>query len=206
MAPLEDHEGPQNNLNVELSIKNEPFLNTNEPDSSERDAESPDDGHASLNMIKEEPLDEDISLSPQSGSGGEDGGPKINRRKRKNPIKLPQQNSFETEDDFSISSDGIDQNTTQGSQGQPPLAKKLNSLPVLESVFSANATNFQNNHSNLQNMQQNQPKQCAVMTEERARNQAINSMPRSTCPICGDKANGLHYGIYTCEAYVLFLI
>ena len=43
-------------------------------------------------------------------------------------------------------------------------------------------------------------KQCAVMTEERARNQAINSMPRSTCPVCGDKANGLHYGIYTCEA------
>jgi len=38
------------------------------------------------------------------------------------------------------------------------------------------------------------------MTEERARNQAINSMPRSTCPVCGDKANGLHYGIYTCEA------
>lgn len=28
----------------------------------------------------------------------------------------------------------------------------------------------------------------------------INAMPTEVCPICGDKANGVHYGIYTCEA------
>ena len=31
----------------------------------------------------------------------------------------------------------------------------------------------------------------------------INAMPTEVCPICGDKANGVHYGIYTCEAYVI---
>ncbi|GBP73786.1 Nuclear hormone receptor family member nhr-25 [Eumeta japonica] len=27
---------------------------------------------------------------------------------------------------------------------------------------------------------------------------------RHTCPVCGDYANGLHYGIYTCESCKLF--
>ena len=35
--------------------------------------------------------------------------------------------------------------------------------------------------------------------EARAFNQSVNSKPRDLCPICGDRANGIHYGIYTCE-------
>ena len=33
----------------------------------------------------------------------------------------------------------------------------------------------------------------------RATNQQFNSKQRDDCPVCGDKANGLHYGIYSCE-------
>jgi len=33
----------------------------------------------------------------------------------------------------------------------------------------------------------------------RATNQQYNSQQREDCPVCGDKANGLHYGIYSCE-------
>ena len=33
----------------------------------------------------------------------------------------------------------------------------------------------------------------------RANNQRINCKQREDCPVCGDKANGLHYGIYSCE-------
>ena len=32
-----------------------------------------------------------------------------------------------------------------------------------------------------------------------ANNQRINCKQREDCPVCGDKANGLHYGIYSCE-------
>lgn len=33
----------------------------------------------------------------------------------------------------------------------------------------------------------------------RANNQQYNCKQRDDCPVCGDKANGLHYGIYSCE-------
>jgi len=33
----------------------------------------------------------------------------------------------------------------------------------------------------------------------RANNQQLNCKQRDDCPVCGDKANGLHYGIYSCE-------
>jgi len=41
---------------------------------------------------------------------------------------------------------------------------------------------------------------AAAVSELRARNQRDNSKQTEACPVCGDKANGLHYGIYTCEA------
>ena len=37
------------------------------------------------------------------------------------------------------------------------------------------------------------------LTVWRANNQQINSKQREDCPVCGDKANGLHYGIFSCE-------
>ena len=35
--------------------------------------------------------------------------------------------------------------------------------------------------------------------ERRRTNMEYNTRPRDDCPICGDRANGIHYGIYTCE-------
>ena len=34
---------------------------------------------------------------------------------------------------------------------------------------------------------------------QRSLNQLVNSKPRQNCPVCGDRANGIHYGVYTCE-------
>jgi len=45
----------------------------------------------------------------------------------------------------------------------------------------------------------NGQKDFATMNEARMRMQLINAQPRKFCPVCGDKANGLHYGIYSCE-------
>lgn len=45
----------------------------------------------------------------------------------------------------------------------------------------------------------NGQKDFATMDEARMRMQLINAQPRKFCPVCGDKANGLHYGIYSCE-------
>ena len=39
----------------------------------------------------------------------------------------------------------------------------------------------------------------AKKREMREINQQFNSRQREDCPVCGDKANGLHYGIYSCE-------
>jgi len=36
-----------------------------------------------------------------------------------------------------------------------------------------------------------------IESRKKAREQ--NSNPRVDCPVCGDKVNGIHYGIYTCE-------
>lgn len=141
-----------------------------EADSSERDPESPEESgisnvqprHDDVKLeIVEEELEESLeeaSASPSSASGCEipdnDGPSRLNRRKRKIPVKYNKEE--EEEENFSNPED---------QKGSHQAKMKY-----------------------------------AVMTEERARNQAINAMPRSTCPICGDRANGLHYGIYTCEA------
>lgn len=39
----------------------------------------------------------------------------------------------------------------------------------------------------------------AEEAKERQEARERNSLPREDCPICGDRVNGIHYGIYTCE-------
>ena len=68
----------------------------------------------------------------------------------------------------------------------------MNAIPVSVSISAIEK-------SNLPTANLNGQKDFAMMNEARMRMQLINAQPRKFCPVCGDKANGLHYGIYSCE-------
>jgi len=103
-------------------------------------------------------------------------------------------NDWETEE---LEDDYYKQNSNDAYQTStdwiPEVVEPGEVIEFEENGTDDNAIDMGNSLSDWMNIQEKE------LDEMRKTAQKINSQPREDCPVCGDKANGLHYGIYSCE-------